>query len=972
MRRFIIYVTGFWIVAVVLFATILIDPAWSQNQLPQATDRPDQVVLDLSESVSIAAGTDYVSAPTEAARPFTHMLLRREAHVPEGAILELFVRASIDGTSWSDWGEVHANYDLWRETDGPDVAWSETVDVGAEARYWQVRGVFTAAPGGAMPELRNIDVNTVNTNVFGPDGPVEPTVDPQAAITAAVAKPPVVSRTAWGSADGQGSRVPPAYYPVNHMTVHHSADSNSLYPGQTNWAARVRAIWSFHTHTRGWGDVGYNYLIDPNGVVYEGRAGGDDAVGFHDTANYGSMGVVMIGTYSSVAPTGTSQDSLVKLLAWKASQKDIDPLGRSYYYGCANSRFCAPFNAGGIVDNIAGHRHVTPGHTTCPGDALVSVLPSIRNRVKQTMDGQGSTPPPNGEIVVDELEGGFARSNANWYSASCGAGGHTYYTYATDNPGDSTNSATWRPNIPNTGTYRVYVHVPQGCGLASPPYASTQARYTIVHAHGESTQTVDHNTATAWVDVGVYQFNQGTSGAVELYDVTGEPFDQQRVVFFDAVKWVPEDATSSIDLTDVRFENTTVASGELAKVTFTVKNTGSTPLTTQDPQAGTAPNGSFNDGQSGRIDDSYVYDEGECFLGNEEQTYATFAKESNRFRVTLGPTSGGDPVCTGNVGGYPWRWGINGELDPGESRDVTGYVRFHNYGTSNRTVNVHAGLIQEYVKYFEEGVNPTTITVTPEKVQPRAMGYDTNLNTVAHVYQLGNVPDNLLARTANSLSVPRGEYVGTIPWSGNFVDWGTGGPLGLTDQFLIEQTRVFRAPVDGEYIFRTTSDDGSWLWVNGTPVVLNSGLHPTKDVTGTIQLTAGDHTLSFKYFERSGVATAGYSVQIPGGTTFTTPLDPISNVLRLGNTFAEIPEVTIAADDLGGSGVERIRWSWDGVEWQDSTGSILRLGKIQNGSYRLQYQVFDKAGNQSDTYEVAFNVNTDMEIYQTYLPLTQR
>jgi hypothetical protein len=138
--------------------------------------------------------------------------------------------------------------------------------------------------------------------------------------------------------------------------VHNTAERSTLYPGEPNWAARVRAIWSFHTFTRGWGDIGYNYLIDPNGVIYEGRAGGNNAVAFHDTANYGSMGVSMIGDYTKVAPAAVTLDALVSILAWKAAQQNIDPLGSAYYYGCARSKFCYPFNNDAILPTIVGHR----------------------------------------------------------------------------------------------------------------------------------------------------------------------------------------------------------------------------------------------------------------------------------------------------------------------------------------------------------------------------------------------------------------------------------------------------------------------------------------------------------------------------------------------------------------------------------------------------------------------------------------
>src|SRR3712207_4826335 len=98
-----------------------------------------------------------------------------------------------------------------------------------------------------------------------------------------------MSRTAWGNPQGEEAPdAPPRFRTATHLVVHHTAQSNTLTSSEPNWAARVRATWSFHTYSRGWGDIGYNWLIDPNGVIYAGRAGSNDptrdAVGFHDTA----------------------------------------------------------------------------------------------------------------------------------------------------------------------------------------------------------------------------------------------------------------------------------------------------------------------------------------------------------------------------------------------------------------------------------------------------------------------------------------------------------------------------------------------------------------------------------------------------------------------------------------------------------------------------------------------------------------
>ena len=91
-----------------------------------------------------------------------------------------------------------------------------------------------------------------------------------------------------------------------------------------------------------------------------------------------------------------------------------------------------------------------------------------------------------------------------------------------------------------------------------------------------------------------------------------------------------------------------------------------------------------------------------------------------------------------------------------------------------------------------------------------------------------------------------------------------------------------------------------------------------------------------------------------------------------GIIFVETPTLILAADDLGGTGVNRIRWRWDGNDWQESPGALLPIGTLANGSYRLQYQAIDKAGNQSELYELAFTVNIDLPVLRSYLPLVSR
>ncbi len=226
-----------------------------------------------------------------------------------------------------------------------------------ESKNYKV--IVTATRPGVV--IRDIEVVMINP---GRSVPVEPEVSLTTEDT--YPKPPVVSRTGWGCPVGQNTNCGNSTTTVTHLIVHHSAGSNS----SSDWAAVLRSIYQLHTATNGWCDVGYNYLIAPNGVIYEGRGGGDNVVGAHFCGyNGGTMGVCMLGTYTTVSPSSALLTSLAKILAWKADQRGIDPLGISYHPS-SNS----------TINNISGHR---AGCTTeCPGSAFFNNdLANIRNDV---------------------------------------------------------------------------------------------------------------------------------------------------------------------------------------------------------------------------------------------------------------------------------------------------------------------------------------------------------------------------------------------------------------------------------------------------------------------------------------------------------------------------------------------------------------------------------------------------------------
>ncbi|MGH9282725.1 MAG: peptidoglycan recognition protein family protein, partial [Acidimicrobiales bacterium] len=168
--------------------------------------------------------------------------------------------------------------------------------------------------------------------------------------------------------------------------VHHTVTPNQ----DPDPAATIRAMYAFHTQIRGWDDIGYNFLVDGAGRLYEGRfaraygAGeiptGENmarqgVVGAHaEGTNTGSAGIALLGDFTSASPTPVALASLESWLTWKAARHEIDPQGASLYGG-------ADGTANRVFANISGHRDVRA--TDCPGDRLYALLTTIRRHVAQ-------------------------------------------------------------------------------------------------------------------------------------------------------------------------------------------------------------------------------------------------------------------------------------------------------------------------------------------------------------------------------------------------------------------------------------------------------------------------------------------------------------------------------------------------------------------------------------------------------------
>ncbi|HET6309671.1 MAG TPA: N-acetylmuramoyl-L-alanine amidase, partial [Candidatus Nitrosotalea sp.] len=225
------------------------------------------------------------------------------------------------------------------------------------------------------------------------DGERQVIYETEGNVAGATSMPAVVSRAGWGC-DESLMTWSPAFYPIQKLICHHTATQNN----DPDPAATIRSIYYYHAVTQTWGDIGYNFLVDEKGRIYEGRysrtysAGqypnGEDSSGRGVTAahayqfNSGTVGIALLGTLTNQDATKAARNGLEQMLAWKASTHLIDPRGnKTYVNPVTGVRTTFP--------NIAGHLDVNA--TECPGSKFYPTLPTVRTDVAALIAG---TPTP--------------------------------------------------------------------------------------------------------------------------------------------------------------------------------------------------------------------------------------------------------------------------------------------------------------------------------------------------------------------------------------------------------------------------------------------------------------------------------------------------------------------------------------------------------------------------------------------------
>ncbi|MCG2803510.1 MAG: peptidoglycan recognition protein, partial [Cellulomonas sp.] len=283
---------------------------------------------------------------------------------------------------WSGWQEIAAG-DATADGASPEASARPGTDPVVVKNGDGIQ-VWADSPSGTISGLR---ASVVDPGVFASDaaGSVA------AASVSAPGQPSVVTRAGWGADESLRTCEPDYSAAMRAVAVHHTASANGYSAEEV--PALIRGFYAYHVQSRGWCDIGYNFLVDRFGRIFEGRAGGmtSTVVGVHTGGfNSRTIGIAAIGDYSATPVPAALTDALVSLIAWKAA---IHHIVAGDQVTMVSGGGASVYPEGAVVSfpTIYGHRDAQS--TACPGQYLYDLLPTIRARVAQVANASIAAAP---------------------------------------------------------------------------------------------------------------------------------------------------------------------------------------------------------------------------------------------------------------------------------------------------------------------------------------------------------------------------------------------------------------------------------------------------------------------------------------------------------------------------------------------------------------------------------------------------
>ncbi|HVL99664.1 MAG TPA: N-acetylmuramoyl-L-alanine amidase [Egibacteraceae bacterium] len=393
------------VVSVSLLTLLLL--VWAPGPPADGADVVSPVTRTVVEGLAPAPGDDGragLSARVRTPVPFSLVGVA----IPAGT--RVLLRTGDEAGRWSPWMEVEP---LAADGDGPDPGSAEAV---AARRGWtrmsepvwvgEASRLQLRVRGGSSRDVavHLVDSVGLSRSLLQRATDALRTAGRGTATAEASTRPAIVTRAQWG-ADESLRRGRPEYAKATRAGIlHHTATSNDY--SRERAPAVIRAIYTYHTQSLGWDDIGYNLLVDRYGTVYEGRAGGvgRGVVGAHAGGfNSETFGVTIIGTFTSGLPPRVAMDAAVATIAWKFAVHGIntDPNATVDMASRGSTRY--PKGHRARLHTLSGHRDVST--TACPGDALYPHLPELRRQVHggRAPAPQAQTPPPSRRRLLPPL-----------------------------------------------------------------------------------------------------------------------------------------------------------------------------------------------------------------------------------------------------------------------------------------------------------------------------------------------------------------------------------------------------------------------------------------------------------------------------------------------------------------------------------------------------------------------------------------
>ena len=450
---------------------------------------------------------------------------------------EILLRIRRAGEEWGPWTDVPAHPD-----GGPDPGRSERSSEGVSSPVWA--GEADYVQYRLSKPLRNLRLKFVNasgtataadrakTGVIGAvtgasqalGGLLTAWADPQ---------PTINSRSSWGASDCP-PRQAASYGSVKASFVHHTVNANDYTASQV--PAMILSICRYHRNTNGWDDIGYNFLVDKYGRLWEGRAGGIDkpVIGAHTLGyNAESTAIANLGTNTSVQATNASLDATARFVRWKLPLHGQPTEGTATLTSAGGSGNRYP--AGTLVkfNRISGHRDAF--NTTCPGDALYAQLPTLRRMVEKIAYARGGavySVNPDGSqrqlVSADGTDGDPALSPPGLRVAFERTRSANRDIWAVNSDGSDERQLTFRSSLDADPTWS-----PDGAKVAFMRDLSGNWDIHTLNADGSSLTRVTSSSyadyAPAWSGKGKIAFVRNVGGNHDVYTINPDGSGLRRV-----------------------------------------------------------------------------------------------------------------------------------------------------------------------------------------------------------------------------------------------------------------------------------------------------------------------------------------------------------------------------------------------------------------------------------------------------------